>query len=354
VGYHVDGREANPASLEGLLKERIAREGLITYEAFVETVLFDDRFGYYRAGKEERKDYFTSPEIHAAFGRTIGGYLEAFRAQAGLPSFSVIELGGASGRLARDILSSLTVAPDRYTIVENGAPREEGLIRWVSGVDHVESHSGMTFIVANEFFDALPFHRIINKAGILEEIYVGYDAGFFEEPGPLSGDAASFLTRHPVHLPHGMTTEIATYASPLLDRLSGAVDQGCLLLFDYGYHHSDIVGGGFPEGSVMAYRAGSTRASIFENLGAADITHHVNFDHLASMFEDHGWRKEGEIAQYRFLFNAGILDELVRLSEAERLSAKWLINAEGLGSMISVLGFTRGLSVRMPGFGSRT
>lgn len=353
VGMTVYGTGSAGNRLEEILKERIARDRLVTYETFVETALFDKRYGYYRAGKQEGKDYVTSPEIHAAFGRTIGRYVDEVRANAGADHFAIVELGGASGRLARDILSSLSNLPERYVIVEKGQERAEGLIRWVSSVDRVGALPDLTVVLANEFFDALPFHRILNRNGAIQEIYLGYDHGFYEEAGPVSEEVAAFLLQHPMPLSPGCATEITVSGLPVIEQLSSLVKRGCFIVFDYGYHNGEIENGGFPEGTIMAYRSGSTRAGIFERLGETDITHHVNFDHLTSQLGDRGWRKEGEMAQYRFLLKAGIIDELALLPAEKRLSAKWLINPEGLGSMISVLGFSKGSPVCLPNFGKR-
>jgi SAM-dependent MidA family methyltransferase len=339
------------SSIEKILRERIATQGPLTYETFVDAVLYDELFGYYRTGKQEREDYITSPEIHAVFGRVVGKYLECVRSLAGAPSFSVVELGGASGGLAKDVLASFAaLPPERYFIVEKGPEREEGLIRWVNDIDRIGRQPGLTFVLANEFFDALPFHRVINRAGVLEEIYVGYDQGFFEETGSLSASLGPFLDRYPILLPPGQSTEVTTYGLSILAHLSALLDQACFIVFDYGYHAAEVEEGRFPDGSILGYTARQVRADVFDSLGEADITHHVNFDHLSAMLGDHGWREEGEIEQYRFLFNAGIGEQLARLSMDERLSTKWLLNPEGLGSMISVLAFTKSLPVPLPGF----
>jgi SAM-dependent MidA family methyltransferase len=335
-----------------LLKKRITREGLLTYEAFVGTALYDERLGYYRTGKADRKDYYTSPEIHATFGRTVGRYIETVCARLKTPTFTIVELGGASGRFAGDVLSALSAQPpERYFVVEKGLEREEGRVRWVNDVGRIEPLGGVTFVLANEFFDALPFHRVINRNSALEEIYVGYDDGFFEQTGPLSPGLAPFLDRYPVLLPPGQATEVTTYGLSLLERLSTLVSQACFIVFDYGYHGVEIEKGRFPDGSILGYSTRRIRTDVFDDPGNIDITHHVNLDHLAFMLEDQGWRKEGETEQYRFLINAGIMEEFSRLPLSERLTAKWLINPEGLGSTISVLGFTKGLSIPLPGFG---
>ncbi len=127
-----------------------------------------------------------------------------------------------------------------------------------------------------------------------------------------------------------------------------------MLLFDYGYHAEDLVLGRFPEGSVVGYKDFLLRKDLTSDLGSVDITHHVNFDHLSAVLIDLGWQKAGEIEQYRFLINVGMLDEMMLLPDNERIKAKNLINPQGLGSMISTLGFTKNLRSNIPGFNSKT
>ena len=97
--------------LEEKLKDRIKREGPLTYEAFLDVVLYDEEGGYYRGGKRLRKDYYTSPEIHPVFGKTIGKYIEDIRVSCGRDRVTVIELGGGSGLLADQIVSAAAVLP---------------------------------------------------------------------------------------------------------------------------------------------------------------------------------------------------------------------------------------------------
>ncbi len=338
--------------LEGRLRARIGREGPISYESFVETVLYDERHGYYRAGKQEGIDYSTSPEIDALFGRTLGRYIEDVCGRLGRSSVNVLELGGASGRLAVDIASAFTrLSLEHYIILEKGKKEKRDRIGWVESLDEVPRLEGLTFVVANEFFDALPFHKIVSRQGAIEEIYVGWEDGFFEQSGPPGADLADFLRRYPVYLHEEQVSEATTAALPIVRAVSGIVTEGCLLIFDYGYHGAEIAAGRFFGGSGLGYKQRNIRDDLLAELGAIDITHHVNFDHLGAMLEDAGWRREGETAQYRFLCAAGALEALAGMPAAGRMSAKWLINPEGLGAMISVLAFSRNIAGSLPGFG---
>jgi SAM-dependent MidA family methyltransferase len=333
------------------LKDRIIHEGSLTYEAFINTALYDRNFGYYRQGKQNRLDYITSPEIHSAFGTFIGRYIENQFIGLDVTDPIIVELGGASGKLAQDILKGFTRhRPSSYYIIENGSERREGNVWWINAIDALPADLEWVFVITNELFDALPFHKIANNNGVLKEMYIGWSNGFFEKPGPLSYEVETFLAKYPISLPQGQVMEVTTTTLPIVKALSEKVHKGCFLIFDYGYHMTSIEAGGFADGSAIGYRNRLVIEDILSTPGEIDITHHVNFDHLSAMLDDYGWKRQGEIEQYRFLINCGILEDLMALPDTERLRAKWLINPEGLGSMMSVLGFSKGISEAMPGF----
>jgi SAM-dependent MidA family methyltransferase len=340
--------------LEDKLRERIRRDGPVTYETFLDVVLYDEEQGYYRNGKRPRKDYFTSPEIHPIFGKIIGKYVEDIRLLRGPGTVTVIELGGASGLLADQILSGVARRDDLdYIIVENGRKEEADGVRWVSDLKDVTPMKGLAVVIANEFFDALPFHRLVRTENGLEEIYVDLGDGFVERRGPLTPQLKSFLSSCPLALNLHQSAEVTIRASQMLSRLNDVVEEALLLVFDYGYHAEELALGRFPDGSVTGYKDFVIRQDLLRNLGSVDITHHVNFDHLGTVLNNLGWRKPGEIEQYRFLINIGMLEQIMTLPDAERIAAKNLINPQGLGSMISVLGFTKNLLCDVPGFSSK-
>ncbi len=334
------------------LKERFSTRNLLTYEDFLDTVLYDPDFGYYRTGKQDRRDYLTAPEMHSLFGKTLARYIEGLCDTVDAPSPTILELGGASGRLASDILSGLThVSPRLYLILEKGEERRQGIIRWINDLRRIEIPLGFVVIIANEFFDALPFHRIVGTSEGLREICIGFKEEFVEQTEALSTRAAAFLERYPVALHERQTLEITPRSLDIIKQVADVVGRSCWLVFDYGYHQADIAAGRFMTGSILAYHEWNIRENVFDNLGEMDITHHVNFDHLSAMLTQHGWKKEGEIEQYRFLYNIGGVEQMALLPPEERLSAKSVLNPDGIGSMISVLGFSRGLPASMPGFG---
>ena len=272
------------------------------------------------------------------------------RGQGGL---TILELGGGSGILAEQILSVVKDEQWRYIIVEKGHKDETGPVTWIREPAEIPVIGGLTIVIANEFFDALPFHRIVSTETGLKETYIDFVEGYVEVLGSLSPAVDTFLQSHPLPLMLHQAAEVTTRSLGILKDVSDRLEEALLLVFDYGYHTAELALGRFFEGSVVGYKQMKLRQNLFEELGATDITHHVNFDHLTAMLDRFGWVKVGEIEQYRFLFNIGVLERMAALAEAERVSAKGVIDPQGIGSMISVLGFARNIAWEVPGFGRK-
>jgi SAM-dependent MidA family methyltransferase len=338
--------------LEQQFRRKIQASGPITYREFVEIALFDPDKGYYRNGKPDRRDFLTSPEVHSVFGETLAHYACHLADSVVEPRFSVLELGGGAGRLAEAI--TRTVPPsrlDRYVILEKAQKDETTTaIEWASSVEELPVFQGFTLVISNEFFDALPFHRVVMLGGELREVYLGFEDGFVDLPLPLSSDLAVFLDANPVYLNEGQTLEVTTPLTSLISSLAKRVEKGAMLVFDYGYHLEDIAFGALFDGSMVSYSNYVMRPDVFSAIGERDISHHVNFDHLAGVLLRAGWEKRGETAQYRFLNTIGIGSRIQSLTDRERRTAKILLDPDGMGSAFRVLGFSKGGAIKLPGF----
>jgi SAM-dependent MidA family methyltransferase len=234
--------------------------------------------------------------------------------------------------------------------LEKGLGDKAGPVVWINDPAEIPTIDGLAILIANEFFDALPFHRVVNTESGLKEIYIDFAEGYVELLGPLSAAVENFLRSHPLSLNLHQSVEVTTRSLDILADLTARLEEALLLVFDYGYHTAELAHGRFFDGSVVGYKDMKLRQSMFGELGTTDITHHVNFDHLAAILDRLGWVKAGEIEQYRFLLDIGVLEHMAALPDAERHSAKGVINPQGIGSMISVLGFTKNITCGIPGF----
>lgn len=330
---------------------RIKDSGPITYQEFVEIALYDRSEGYYRDGKPEGQDFLTSPEVHPVFGETIAHYALDLADSVSEERFSILELGGGAGRLAKAVASALPASRlERYVILEKARKVPTGGLEWVNHAEELPFLDGFTVVMANEFFDALPFHRVVMSGGELREIFLGFEEGFVDLPDALSPEVAAFLDAYPVYLNEQQTLEVTPALTTLVPQFSSKIERGVLLVFDYGYHLEDIAFGALFDGTMVSYSNYAMTGDIFSEIGRRDISHHVNFDHLIAVLAKGGWKKRGETAQYRFLNRLGVGGRILSLTGTERRAAKMLIDPDGMGSTFRVLGFSKGESISLPGF----
>src|SRR5207253_5926822 len=122
-------------------------------------------------------------------------------------------------------------------------------------------------IFSNEFFDALPVHRFVQRAGALKEIYVGEN---FEE---IECAAAGALP-----LQEGHQTEVNLEARRWIHAIAASLDRGYHLAIDYGYLRDEFYAR--PHGTLMCYWRHQAVENPYIRIGEQDITAHVNFSDL--------------------------------------------------------------------------
>src|SRR4051812_38105916 len=161
--------KASEALGEPRLVERLraeidaAPERRITFARFMERALTEPGLGYYatshtrptRAG-----DFLTAPELHPFFGRLVARHLtDVWRRMRSPRRFTVREYGAGRGTLEDRVRNGLS--DDASAL----APRLEWQPVDVGAAAPNELVSGA--IIANEYLDALPVHRVVQRAGRL-------------------------------------------------------------------------------------------------------------------------------------------------------------------------------------------
>lgn len=356
------------------IRARIAAVGRITFAEFMELALYGPR-GYYtravpRIGPEG--DFYTSPTVHPAFGTLVGGQVRQVWELAGRPErFDVLELGGGRGTLAADILHSWKVgAPDllaaaRYTLCDIADPRFEPQAPAILGrARYRPAAAGLPaafsgVILANEFLDALPVHRVQKLQGKLQELFVvAVGDQLVESPGPLSSeDLALQVEPWAADLPEGGVAEVHLAMLDWCRNLAESLESGVVLLIDYGADRRDLLAR--KGGTLRGYRRHRFLATPFEAIGQADLTCHVDFCSLRSCAERHGLDVLGETSQADFLQNLGMAQISAALSTGLEDSAAREANLAALADLGSPQGFGgfrvlalgKGPSPRLSGLG---
>jgi len=320
--------------LVAALRDRIAREGPITFRDFMEAALYDPRHGYYAtqdASTSRAWDYVTSPEVHPIFGTLVAKQIiELWRALGSPARFDVVEPGAGRGLLARDILRRAAREPGfadavRYHIVERFGRlqrlQEASLIEAEIEPARVTWHDALPrmgdgCVVSNELFDSFPVHRVANHNGRLRELYVDLHGGrFVDRLGPPSTDELRAYFDQLGLLPgDGCIAEVNLAAAAWMQEAAASVGRGYVLTFDYGYEAPELYAPWRRDGTLLCFYRQSASSDPYQRVGRQDITSSVDFTTLRRAGEEAGMRTAGYTDQADFLTRLGIAEGVATIA----------------------------------------
>jgi SAM-dependent MidA family methyltransferase len=349
------------AALPRLIHAAIARNaGWLPFDRYMAMALYAPGLGYYAShGRkfgllpQSGSDFVTAPELSPLFGRALARPIEqALRASA---TQEIWEFGAGSGALAAQLLDALAVGPDacvkRYTIVDlSGTLRERqrerlaahgSVVRWVDALP--DTLAGV--IVGNEVLDAMPVQLLhFDGAQWFERgvVAAGLDRGG-QRAGYAWSDRPTAL-RPPFEGPFaaGSVTEIHPQAEAFIATLAERLSRGAAFFIDYGfpaaeYYHEQRGGG-----TLMCHRAHRADTDPLADVGAKDITAHVNFSAIALAAQNAGLEVLGYTTQARFLINCGVLELLQDADVQTIANAQKLLTEHEMGELFKVIGFAKG------------
>jgi SAM-dependent MidA family methyltransferase len=343
----------------------------------MELALYAPGLGYYSGGSRKfgvEGDFLTAPELTPLFGRALARQVAQVLAAS---SPRVIEAGAGSGRLAADLLPALAAlgcAPERYQILElsgelrarqqatlaEKAPEFADRIEWLDELP--QRFSGC--LIGNEVLDAMPTHALrwsdeSSQPGVLERgvVLAGGRLAFAERPA--SGALLEAALALPVAAPY--RGEISLAARSWISELAGRLEQGAMLLIDYGLPRHELY---HPERDGSSLRCHYRHRVHDDPLwfpGLSDITSHVDFTAVAEAAFDAGLEILGYISQANFLINCGIGDLLAggRVGDDGTVAAtdlrargavNVLISPNEMGELFKVIALGRGVPGPLLGF----
>ena len=347
--------------LREVLQERIALEGPISVADYMGTCLMHPEFGVYAARDPlgAAGDFTTAPEISQMFGELVGLALAHAWMDQGRPgAFTLAELGPGRGTLMADILRVGARVPGfveaaHVVLVEVSpvlrARQREALsghsVTWIDRVE--ELPQAPLWLVANEFFDALPVRQFQRSGAGWCEVRIGFDKGALTRG--LAGEAPVEALAHRLEdTRDGDIVEIA----PALPGIAAAVGQriadhgGAGLVVDYGDWRS--------LGDTLQALERHERVDPLAGPGAADLTAHVDFEALASALPCAHTRLT---PQGVFLERLGITARAQQLAqglsgadlESHVAAHRRLTHPEEMGTVFKVLGLMPRAAPPVPG-----
>jgi SAM-dependent MidA family methyltransferase len=295
-------------------------------------------------------DFITAPEISQVFGELIGLWCAVVWDRMGHPAdFRLVECGPGRGTLMADLLRATARVPgfaaaaDVHLIERSEALRAKqraavthGRVTWHSDIRDVPP--GPMILVANEFADALPIQQFVRA-----------DDGWHERCVGLKGDDFVFvdglvcapnIPKNITSVSNGSIFERNDAACDWMRIVARriALNGGAALVIDYGHVASAL---GDTLQAVKEHRF----HSVLSDLGAADLTAHVDFEALADAARGDGAMVLGPVLQGTWLGRLGIMLRVAQLTKgkpAEKArdiaaAARRLTAPDGMGMLFKVM-----------------
>ncbi len=267
---------------------RIKRMGPMTVADYLTECLLHPEHGYYttRDPLGRQGDFTTAPEVSQMFGELIGLWMAQVWIDQGAPDGCILaELGPGRGTLMSDILRATARVPGFREAMElhlvEASPslraQQAGLL--VEAMPQFHDHPGSLpdgplFLVANEFFDALPIRQFQRGPKGWHERHIGVeDNTLIWGLGPETNFEA--LAHRLEGTTEGQIVELNAPAAPIAADLGTRIAEqgGVALIIDYG--DGESIGDTFQ--AVQSHRSVDPLATP----GEADLTAHVAFGPIA-------------------------------------------------------------------------
>jgi SAM-dependent MidA family methyltransferase len=384
-----DARAASAALSRLIAAEIDARGGWISFARYMELALYAPGLGYYAGGSHKfgdhqaGGDFLTAPELTPLFGRALARQVAQVLA-ASAPQ--VIEAGAGSGRLAAHLLPALDALgcaaralphPRTFRRTARAPAGDAGRTR---ASNSPTASNGWTncpkrfsgCLVGNELLDAMPTHALRWSAdggapAILERGVGLMDGELTSVERPATGALLAAAEALGIRAPY--RGEISLAARSWVSELARRMEQGALLLIDYGLPRHELYHPLRDGGTLRCHYRHRVHEDPFWFPGLSDITTHVDFTAVAEAGFDAGLEVLGFTSQASFLLNCGIGD-LLAASKVMRSGIPWdgagdtaaasdlrargavnvLISPNEMGELFKVIALGRGVPGPLLGF----
>jgi SAM-dependent MidA family methyltransferase len=355
------------ADLSSHIRRAIAEAGgWLPFDRFMALALYTPGLGYYARSDRQfgalpasGSDFVTAPELSSRFGHALARQVAQALDAASVDE--VIEFGAGTGALAQQLLESLGERVQRYRIVDlSGVLRERQQRTLADFGERVQwldawPERMAAVVVGNEVLDAMPvqllhfdgrtwFERGVSVA---RERFAWVDRPTALRP-PVDDPQADFVP--------GTTTEIHPQSQAFVRTLAERLQRGAAFFIDYGFPAAEYYLPQRSGGTLMCHRAHRADADPLADVGAKDITAHVDFTGIALAAQEAGLAVLGYTSQAHFLLNCGILEGLEGADPREIAPVQRLIQEHEMGELFKVLALAKGCTFEPIGFvrGDRT
>lgn len=372
---------AHSAQLLAHIRAQIdAGGGSLSFARFMELALYAPGLGYYVAGARKfgaAGDFVTAPEISPLFGRCLAH--SCADALAALGGGDILEFGPGRGLMAADLLlelESLDCLPDTYFLVELSpdlrerqrqtlAERTPHLLDKVRWLERLPQKPMRGVVLANEVLDAMPVERFRIEGATVQQARVTWRDDQLVETFQSAPERLVDAVHHIEadlgdRFADGYRSEVNLTLRPWLAAVAAFMEQGLVLLIDYGYPRREYYHPERRAGTLLCHYRHRAHDQPLARVGLQDITAYVDFTAVAEAAADAGLELAGFTTQAHFLLGSG-LEHLLAASDPDAPTAhlelarqlKVLTLPGEMGERFKVMALQRGLELSLPGLAVR-
>jgi SAM-dependent MidA family methyltransferase len=308
--------------LSELIKERISKEGPLSFKDFMEAALYFPSLGYYNSEKRKigkQGDFYTSPVLSSLFGEMIGKQIEEMWVLLDKKPFTIVEYGAGTGVLCADVLNFLKKNSElyeelNYCIIEISSSMRAAQkkilpekVSWFNSISEIQPFNGC--VLSNELLDNFPVHKVVMKEELME-VFVDFENEFVEVLKPANKQLLNYFEEQNISLPQDYATEVNLQAINWINEIANSLESGFVLTIDYGFPAEELYNANRNTGTLVCFKDHKVNYDPYSNIGEQDITVHVNFSALNHWGKNAGLELNGFTTQNHFLRSLGLMNYL--------------------------------------------
>lgn len=262
------------SNLHDILKQACSKSPL-TYRDYIQIVLYHPEYGYYskkrhRVGRSSQTDFYTSESLGKIFAELVLSAAKELLKATNIASYHFIEIGAEPNA---SLLSYLVENPfKQHSVIRLGDP--------------ITINDEPVILFANEWLDALPFHRLVFLNGKWYEKAITLNSeNELEETllSKLSNPIQLIAHRLPKEVIHGYQIDLSPETEIQIQSIMDQKWSGLVILFDYGKTWNEI-STMMPNGSARTYFKHKQGTDLLHQPGDCDITFDICWDSVQGIF----------------------------------------------------------------------
>lgn len=268
-------------ALQKILSDRLRHacaSGPIDYRTYIDLALYAENCGYYtrqaeRVGRSADRDFYTAESLGPVFARLVTTAAVDLIGKTTAKESTFIEIGAEPGA---ELLNHLKTSPFKADqALRPGDPI---------------CPTGPVVIFANEWLDALPFHRLrfVEDRWRERGVHLTADGALIDVLlDAFSAPVAAIEERLPKNAPDGYEIDLPLAAEAALAGLLAQDWTGLILLFDYGKTWKSLTED-CPAGTGRTFYRHTRGDDLLDQPGERDITCDVCWDPLYDQLREAG------------------------------------------------------------------